>query len=65
VPSAQAFLPVATSPHARRVRELLARDQRLALEPGRKLLAKHGVQVVEGAPGASLDQVLRARRSAA
>ena len=65
VPSGPAFLPPAASPHARRVRELLARDQRLALEPGRRLLAKHGVQVVEGAPGASLDQVLRTRRSAA
>ena len=62
VPSAPAFLPPAASLHARRVRELLARDQRLALEPGRRLLAKHGVQVVEGAPGASLDQVLRTRR---
>jgi hypothetical protein len=65
VPSGPAFLPPATSVQARRVRELMARDQRMAMEPGRRLLAKHGVQVLEGAPGAPLDQVLRRRRTAA
>ncbi|HEY1813269.1 MAG TPA: DUF58 domain-containing protein [Kofleriaceae bacterium] len=65
VPSAAAFLPPATTLHARRVRELLARDHHMAIEPGRRLLAKYGVQVVEAAPGLALDQVLRPRRRAA
>jgi hypothetical protein len=47
------------------VRELLARDHHMAIEPGRRLLAKYGVQVVEAAPGLALDQVLRPRRRAA
>jgi hypothetical protein len=65
VPSASAFLPAATSPHARRVRELMVHDQRNAMDPGRRLLVRHGVLVLEGAPGASLDQLLHGRRKAA
>jgi len=60
VPSPQGFLPVATSAHGRRVRELMVRDQQSTMEPGRRLLLRHGVRVIEGAPGASLDQQLHA-----
>jgi len=65
VPSSAAFLPAATTPHARRVRELMIRDQRAAIEPGRRLLSKHGIQVLEGSSSASLDQMLHGRRRAA
>jgi len=65
VPSPQGFLPAATSLHGRRVRELMVRDQLSAMEPGRRLLLRHGVRVIEGAPGASLDQLLHGRRNAA
>lgn len=64
-PSASSFLPAATSPHARRVRELIVRDQRAQMEPGRRLLVKHGVTVLEGSPLISLDQLLHGRRVAA
>ena len=64
-PSASSFLPPATTPHGRRVRELIVRDQRAALEPGRRLLVKHGITVLEGSPAASLDQLLHGRRAAA
>jgi uncharacterized protein (DUF58 family) len=65
VPSAAAFLPAASTPHARRVRELMVRDQRASIEPGRRLLLKHGIQVLEGSSSASLDQLIHGRRSAA
>jgi uncharacterized protein (DUF58 family) len=65
VPAASAFLPAAASLHARRVRELMVRDQRAAMEPGRRLLVRHGITVLEGAPTASLDQLLHGRRRAA
>jgi uncharacterized protein (DUF58 family) len=64
-PSANAFLPAASTPHSRRVRELIVRDMRAAREPGRRLLVKHGITVIEGSPTVSLDQLLNGRRAAA
>ncbi len=64
-PSASAFLPQATTAHGRRVRELMVRDQRASLEPGRRLLVRHGITVLEGSPFVSLDQLLHGRRVAA
>jgi uncharacterized protein (DUF58 family) len=58
VPSPAAFLPIATTPHGQRVRELMVRDQRAMIEPGRKLLVRHGIMVVEGSPNDSLDRLL-------
>ena len=58
VPSPNAFLPAATSPYARRVRDLMVRDARAAIEPGRRLLIRHGVPVVEGSPADSLDRLI-------
>lgn len=58
VPSIAAFLPPATSPHAERVRELVIREQRAAVEPGRKLLTRHGIHVIEGSPADSLDRLI-------
>jgi hypothetical protein len=57
-PSPSAFLPPATSAHGRRARELMVRDARAALDPGRKLLIRHGVIVVEGSPADSLDRLI-------
>jgi uncharacterized protein (DUF58 family) len=57
-PSPAAFLPLATTPHGQRVRELMVRDARAALEPGRRLLLRHGVTVVEGSPADSLDHLI-------
>jgi uncharacterized protein (DUF58 family) len=57
-PSPGAFLPPAASGHGRRARELMARDARAGLEPGRKLLIRHGVSVVEGSPSDSLDRLI-------
>ena len=57
-PSPSAFLPQAMTVHGRRVRELMVRDARAALEPGRKLLIRHGVTVVEGSPADSLDRLI-------
>jgi uncharacterized protein (DUF58 family) len=65
VPSPAAFLPPATTPHGRRVRELMVRDQRAIIEPGRRLLMKHGVTVLEGSPAIPLEQLLHGRRRAA
>jgi hypothetical protein len=65
VPSPSSFLPSAASSNARRVRGLLVADQQLAQRAGRTLLARHGVLVVDGLPGASLDQLLSRRRRAA
>jgi hypothetical protein len=64
VPAATAFLPAASSPYGRRVRELMIRDQRAAIEPGRRLLVRHGIMVLEGSPGAALDQLMSGRRAA-
>ena len=57
-PSPGAFLPAAASPHGRRIRELMMRDARAAIDPGRRLLIRHGVAVVEGSPGDSLDRLI-------
>jgi len=65
VPSANGFLPAATSLHGRRIRELMVRDQQSTMEPGRRLLLRHGVRVIEGAPGSSLEALLHGRRNAA
>jgi uncharacterized protein (DUF58 family) len=65
VPSSAAFLPAVDSPHGRRVRDLVTRDQRAATEPGRRLLAKHGITVLEASPLVSLDQLLYGRRRVA
>jgi uncharacterized protein (DUF58 family) len=65
VPSPAGFLPAANSPHGRRVRELVVRDQRAAIEPGRRLLVRHGISVLEASPAVSLDQLLHGRRKAA
>jgi hypothetical protein len=65
VPSPSTFLPPATTPHGRLVRELMVRDQRAALDPGRRLLVRHGITVLEGSPISSLDQLLHGRKAAA
>ncbi len=58
VPSPSAFLPPVSSPHGARARELVVRDQRTALDPGRRLLVRHGITVIEGSPAESLDRML-------
>ncbi len=58
VPNPQAFLPVAATQHGSRVRELVVRDQRAVFEPGRRLLARHGIRVVEGSALDSLDRLI-------
>jgi uncharacterized protein (DUF58 family) len=58
VPSPYAFLPVAMTPQGVRVRDLMARDARSAMEPGRRLFVRHGITVLEAAPGDSLDRLL-------
>lgn len=58
VPSPSAFLPAVSSPHGQRVRELMARDQRATIDPGRRLLRRHGILVVEGSPSDTLDRLL-------
>jgi uncharacterized protein (DUF58 family) len=66
VPSPAAFLPPATTMHGRRVRELMVRDQRGMIDPGRRLLVRHGIAVVEASPVDALDRLLvngRARRA--
>jgi len=57
-PSPAAFLPAATTAHGRRVRELMIRDAQAAIEPGRRLLIRHGVTVIEGSPADGLDRLL-------
>lgn len=64
-PSTSAFLPSASTPHGRRVRELIVRDQRAAMEPGRRMLVKHGIAVLEGSPLGSLEQLFNGRKIAA
>ncbi len=58
VPSPAAFLPFATTPHGQRVREMMIRDMRAAMEPGKRLLVRHGITVVEGSPTDSLDRLI-------
>ena len=58
VPSPSAFLPIATTPHGQRVRELMMRDQRATIAPGRRLFIRHGITVVEGSPTDSLDRLI-------
>ncbi len=66
VPAPAAFLPAASTGHAQRVRDLMIRDQRAMIEPGRRLLQRHGITVLEGSPAVPLDRLLsRGRRSAA
>jgi uncharacterized protein (DUF58 family) len=65
VPSPTAFLPQAQTAHGRKVRELMLRDQRANLEPGRRLLVGHGIAVLEGSPNVPIDQLLHGRRVAA
>lgn len=62
VPSAAAFLPPAVSPHGQRVRDLMTRDQKALIDPGRRLLTRHGITVVEGSPADSLDRLLAGGR---
>jgi len=57
-PSPGAFLPVVTTPHGRRVRALMVRDAQASIEPGRRLLLRHGVTVIEGSPVDSLDRLI-------
>jgi uncharacterized protein (DUF58 family) len=67
VPSTSAFLPAVTTPHGQRVRELMSRDQKALIEPGRRLLTRHGITVIEGSPADSLDRLIgggRVRRRA-
>lgn len=64
VPARSAFLPRATTSHGSRVRELLIADHEAAMEPGRRLLHKHGITVLPGAPTRSLDQLLSKPRAA-
>ena len=66
-PSPAAFMPAAATQHGRRVRELMVRDQRGMIDPGRRLLTRHGIAVVEGSPIDSLDRLIangRIRRAA-
>jgi len=63
VPSPAAFLPQANTPHGRRVRELVVRDQQAAMEPGRRLFTRHGISIVEGSPLDSLDRLIGSGRT--
>jgi uncharacterized protein (DUF58 family) len=62
VPSPAAFLPIATTEHGARTRDLLIRDQRATLDPGRRLLVRHGITVAEASPMESLDRLLAGGR---
>jgi uncharacterized protein (DUF58 family) len=62
VPSPDTFLPSASSPHGRRVRELMIRDVRALHATSRKLLVRHGVTVADASSKVSLDQLLYGRR---
>ncbi|HET9626399.1 MAG TPA: DUF58 domain-containing protein [Kofleriaceae bacterium] len=57
-PAPGAFLPPVTTPHGRRVRALMVRDTQATIEPGRRLLLRHGVTVIEGSPADSLDRLI-------
>jgi hypothetical protein len=43
----------------------MVRDGFARHETSRRLLVRHGIAVVDAAPGASLDELLRGRRRAA
>jgi uncharacterized protein (DUF58 family) len=58
VPSPTAFLPAVATPHGARIRDLMAYDQRAAIEPGRRLLVRHGIKVLEASPADSLDRLI-------
>ena len=58
VPAPEAFLPVATSVHGRRIRELVVLDARASMDAGRRLFVRHGITVVEAVPGDSLDRLI-------
>ncbi len=58
VPAPGAFLPVATTPHGARVRELMIRDARAAIDPGRRLFVRHGIGVIEASPTDGLDRLI-------
>jgi uncharacterized protein (DUF58 family) len=62
-PAPAAFLPRASTPHGRRVRELMVHDARAAIEPGKRLLLRHGVAVIEGSPQDSLERLISNGRS--
>ncbi len=62
VPSPAAFLPQAVTPHGQRARDLVIRDQRAAIDPGRRLLVRHGITVVEASPTDSLDRLIAKTR---
>jgi uncharacterized protein (DUF58 family) len=65
VPSPAAFLPMPQSAHGRRIREIMVRDLVATTRAGRRLLARHGVTVLEGSPAVPLDQLLHGPRRAA
>mgnify|MGYP001077958982 CR=1 FL=1 len=52
------FLPVATTAHGERIRDLMARDLRAAIDPGRRLFVRHGITVLEASPFDSLDRLI-------
>ncbi|MBS1119256.1 MAG: hypothetical protein H6Q90_1484 [Deltaproteobacteria bacterium] len=58
VPAPGAFLPVASTSHGARVRELMIRDARAAIDPGRRLFVRHGIAVIEASPADSLDRLI-------
>ncbi|MBK7535208.1 MAG: DUF58 domain-containing protein [Myxococcales bacterium] len=65
VPAAAAYLPAATSSYGARTRSLLLADAAATMAADRKLLTRHGIGVVEAAPGDALDGLLgRSRRAA-
>ncbi|MGE0869825.1 MAG: DUF58 domain-containing protein [Kofleriaceae bacterium] len=63
VPSPEGFLPHVATLHGRRVRSLMVGDQRSLIDPGRRLLVRHGVTVIEASPTDSFDYLLGGRRS--
>ncbi len=62
VPSPIAYLPPATSQHAKRVRAMMVQDARAQAEVGRRLMIRHGITVVEAAPTDSLDRLIGSAR---
>ena len=62
VPAPTAYLPQSSTPHGARVRELMVRDARAQTEPGRRLMIRHGITVVEAAPTDSLDRLIGGAR---
>jgi uncharacterized protein (DUF58 family) len=63
VPSAEAYLPAATTRAGERTRSLLLADANATMATDRQALSRHGIAVVEARPNDSLDRLLgRARR---